>query len=121
MKLWRGFFCAAALFNILGGTVGFWSVERQLAAGFEPPRYPFAFQLLFLFVIILGIGFLMVARDPKGQRGIVWLGLLAKTAGLAMSFHALGSGQLPPDQWWQPLVADLPWILGCGWFLWSSR
>ncbi|MEM6795722.1 MAG: hypothetical protein AAF725_17235 [Acidobacteriota bacterium] len=118
MTGWRRFFLVAGLFNIAGGLAGFWNLEKPfLEAGMAPPLYPFAHQLLFLCVMIFGVGYLMVWRDPLRHRGIVWLGLLSKIAGLGMTFWALGSDQLPASSWWQPLVADLPWAAGFGLFL----
>ena len=122
MKGWKRFFLVAGLFNILGGVAGLATLEQPyLAAGMEPPRYPFALQLLLLAVIILGFGYLMVWRDPVRNRGIVWLGAATKAAGLAMTWWALRTGQLPASSWWQPLVSDLPWLLGFSAFLYATR
>ena len=118
MKAWRIFFLLAGLYNVLGGAVGVVNVERQFD---PPPTYPFALQLLMVMVLIMGIGYLMVARDPPGNRGIVWLGLLTKVAGLVVSYQAIRSGQLPASGWWQPLVNDLVWGVGFALFLVRTR
>ncbi len=118
MKTWRIFFLLAGLYNVVGGSVGVVSVERRFD---PPPTYPFALQLLLAMVVVMGIGYLMVARDPPGNRGIVWIGLMTKLAGLVMSFHAIRSGQLPASGWWQPLVNDLPWAVGFALFLVRTR
>lgn len=123
MKGWRIFFALAAAYNILGGAVNFFGWR----AGFErmgiaPPNYPFFVQLLFLCVLILGIGYAMVAFNPLGNRNLVILGLLTKVAGIGMSYWAIASGQMPPSTWWQPLVNDLGWAIGFTWFLiWPPR
>lgn len=122
MKGWKRFFFVAGLFNILGGTVGFLNIDRAfIEAGMPPPLYPFALQLLFLSVIIFGIGYLMVWFDPVRNRNIVWLGLLSKIVGLLVTWWALDSGQLPAANWWQPLVADLPWAIAFVVFLATTR
>ena len=114
MRRWRVFFLLAGLYNVVGGTVGFFTFERQLP---RQPAYPFAFQLLFLSVIILGVAYLQVARDPLKNRNLVVIGLLTKLAGLGVSFWAIHDGQLPASSWWQPVVNDLPWAIGFALFL----
>ena len=123
MKAWRVFFVLAALLNFFGGIMGWLSFAKQLTdAGFPAPNYPFFAQTLFLAVIIFGIGYLMVAADPLRHRGIVWLGLLAKIAGMAMTWWAVSLGQVPQEPYAvQPFFADLPWAIGFAIFLWKTR
>lgn len=123
MKYWRIFFLVAGVFNVFGGVLGLLDWRRPLAeAGLPSPNYPFFAQLLFVAVIIFGIGYLMVWRDPLGQRGIVFLGLLAKIAGMAMTWWAVAEGQLPAKPFAvQPLFADLPWAIGFALFLFQTR
>ena len=90
-------------------------------AGMPVPNYPFSFQLLFIAVIVFGIGLLMVWRDPLAHRGIVWLVLLVKITGFFMTFWALHTHQLPESARAQPFFADLPWAIGCAAFLWQTR
>ncbi|MEL7058931.1 MAG: hypothetical protein AAGN46_02775 [Acidobacteriota bacterium] len=119
---WRIFFILAGAFNVIGGAVGWATIERPfVAGGMPPPRYPFAFELLFGAVILFGLGYWMVAMAPRRHRGVVWLGLASKVLGLVISWRALAGGQLPAGQWWQPLIADAPWIVGFVWFLWTTR
>lgn len=122
MTGWKRFFLAAGLFNLFGGVMGFFTLEKTFVdAGMPPPLYPYALQLLFVAVIIFGIGFLMVWRDPLRHRGIVWLGLMAKVAGFLFSLWALWSGQLPESSRWQPFVVDLPWAIAFALFLFRTR
>lgn len=118
MKGWRFFFLAAGLFNVIGGTVGFLTAPSQLDPA---PVYPFAFRLLLIFVIIMGIAYLMVARSPQDHRDLVLIGLMTKVAGLVMSFWAISDGQLPVSSWWQPVINDLPWAIGFALFLLRTR
>lgn len=102
--------------------MGFLTLEKTLLEEGKPaPLYPYAFQLLFSAVIIFGIGFLMVARDPLRHRGIVWLGLMAKTVGFVLSLWALHTGQMPESSRLQPFIVDLPWALGFAVFLVRTR
>ncbi|MEM8995650.1 MAG: hypothetical protein AAGF23_12765 [Acidobacteriota bacterium] len=122
MAAWKRFFLIAGLFNLAGGTAGFFTLDKPFTdAGMPAPTYPFAFQLLFLAVMIFGVGLLMVARDPERHRGVVWLALMAKCAGFVVSLWALSSDQLPESSRWQPYVVDLPWALGFAVFLWRTR
>ncbi len=122
MKIWRGFFLVAGAFNVLGGLAGFFTFEAQFRLqGLAPPTYPFAFRLLFLAVLIMGIGYLMVAYDPVRNRNLVWIGLLTKIAGFAMTCWAIAGGQLPASAWWQPVVNDLIWAIGFAGFLITTR
>lgn len=122
LKIWRGIFLVCGLLSVFGGIAGFFMFQQQLAdAGQPAPVYTHTFQLLFLAVAIFGIGYLMVWRDPWGNRNIVVLGLLTKIAGFFISLHALDIGELPPENAWQPWVADFPWALAFLLFLWRSR
>lgn len=119
---WRRFFLAAGLFNVFGGLMGFATLESGFSNhAMELPRYPYALQLLFLMVIIMGVGYLMVWRDPLRHRGIVWLGLMTKVAGLVMTYWALHTGQMPEANRFQPLIVDVPWGIAFGVFLWRTR
>lgn len=122
MVAWKRFFLVAGLLNLFGGTAGFLNLEKPFVdAGMPAPHYPFAFQLLFAAVIVFGIGFLMVWRDPLRHRGIVWLGLMVKTAGFVFTLWAVKTGQLPASSAGQPFIVDLPWALGFALFLWQTR
>ncbi|MEM1179656.1 MAG: hypothetical protein AAGM22_15010 [Acidobacteriota bacterium] len=122
MAGWKRFFLIAGLFNLFGGTMGLLTLNRPyLEAGMPTPNYPFAFQLLLTAVLIFGVGFLMVSRDPQRHRGIVWLGLMAKSAGFVFSLWALHTGQLPESARPQPFIVDLPWAVGFALFLWRTE
>ncbi|NJL27728.1 MAG: hypothetical protein HC897_07450 [Thermoanaerobaculia bacterium] len=118
LKLWRAFFLLAGLYNLVGGFIGL----IDLGAGFErmglpAPNYPFAFQILLVAVMILGVGYLMLAWNPQRHRAIAWLGLLTKLDGFAFTVWAIRTGQLPDSAWWQPVFNDLIWALGFAAFL----
>ena len=122
MKAWKVFFLIAGLFNLVAGAAGFFTFESHLAkAGLPAPHYTHPFQLLFLLVMILGVGYLMVWKDPIRNRNIVWLGWLTKVCGFVISLQALRLGELPAENAWQPWIADFPFILIFGLFLFQTR
>ncbi|MEM9555503.1 MAG: hypothetical protein AAGC60_14700 [Acidobacteriota bacterium] len=119
---WRTFFALAGLLSVGGGVAGMLGlVARPEALGMAPPLYPFAFELVFLAVLVFGLGYFLLAAAPERNRDIAWLGLTSKLGGLIISLRALDSGQLPASSWAQPLVADLPWAIGFALFLWLTR
>jgi len=81
LKRWSLTFLAAAGFNFLmGGPIFFaphWSY--RLAYIGEPAESTLRFWGDFGFaVLLIGVGYWIVARDVTRNRGIVWLGILAK-------------------------------------------
>ena len=121
-KYWRIFFLLAGIFNLVGGTVGFFFFRKIFAdSGMPAPIYGHSFQLLFIVVAIFGAGYLMVWRDPSANRNIVILGLGTKIAGFVISLHALSIGELPPENAMQPWVVDFPWAVAFSAFLWQTR
>ena len=122
LKLWRVFFFVCGAFSVVGGIGGFFMFRQVLQdAGRPEPIYGHTFMLLFLTVAIFGVGYLMVWRDPWGNRNIVVLGLLTKICGFFVSLYALRIGEMPPENAWQPWIADLPWGLAFVIFLWQTR
>ena len=75
----------------------------------------------FPIAVIAGIKGRLVA-DPLRNRNIVWLGLLSKIGGVAMTYWAVNQGQVPADPFAiQPLFADIPWAIAFAVFLWKTR
>lgn len=121
IRRWRWFFLAAGLLNLVGGAVGLATGDPAPGHDLPAPLYPYAFTLLFLAVMIFGVGSLMVAADPLRHRGIAWLGLLSKIAGAGVTWWAVADGQIPSAAAGQPLVVDVPWAIGFALFLWKTR
>lgn len=121
MRGWRIFFLAAGLLNLFGGAAGLVTGDPVPGQDLPAPLYPYAFTLLFLAVMIFGVGSLMVAADPLRHRSIVWLGLLSKLAGAVVTWWAVADGQIPSAAAGQPLVVDVPWAIGFALFLWRTR
>ena len=78
MRIWKAVFALAALFNwavglpLLIAPAAFYAMLGQ--------RTPDLFnaQMAGALIVVFGVGYAMVARDPAANRGIVWLGVIGK-------------------------------------------
>jgi len=76
---WKLVFWVAALFNFAVGLPMLVAPEALLAAIGQPvPADLLMTRLAALLIVVLGIGYGMVARDPVANRPILWLGILGK-------------------------------------------
>ncbi len=77
-------FTPAGLWNLSIGFTGLLFQEFAINLFFGDGAYTGEFiavimtRIVMLAVIIFGLGYLMVARDPEGNRGVIILGLLSK-------------------------------------------
>jgi hypothetical protein len=79
MRIWTVIFVVAALFNFAVGLPMLLAPEAMLAALGQPvPADLLMTRLASLLIVVLGIGYGMVARDPAANRPILWLGVLGK-------------------------------------------
>jgi hypothetical protein len=80
-RKWSVMFAAAAIFNfVMGGPIFLaarWSYELAYPGESNPSTLRFWSDFGFA-VLLIGIGYLMVAYDVGKNRGIVWLGIFAK-------------------------------------------
>ncbi len=98
----RPLFVVAAAYDIVLGLAFFFLYPGIYArSGVDLPNHPGYVQLNALFVMIMGIGFGMVAAAPERNRDLVTLGTLFKAAfaGIVFLYWARG---LMPAMW-------LPW------------
>ena len=89
----------AALYNLVLGRV-FLVLFSRLMAAFDmpvPPRELAVFhQMAILLAMAFGVGYYMVSRDLYGQKGIVVIGAIGKTAVfLLFLYHFVFSGLHP--------------------------
>jgi hypothetical protein len=79
MGFWKPVFVVAALFNLAVGLPMLLAPEVLLTAIGQPvPDDLLITRLAALLIVVLGIGYAMVARDPVANRSILWLGVLGK-------------------------------------------
>src|SRR5512140_3427142 len=95
-------FWAAALFNTLIGAIGLVapSVTARLM-GIEPPHNPIFAILASWLILVLGFGYVLVARNPAGNRDLMLLGAVGKLFVLPIMLAAwlrgwAGAAALPP-------------------------
>jgi len=79
MRIWKLVFVVAALFNFAVGLPMLLAPEAMLTGLGQPvPEDLLMTRLASLLIVVLGIGYGMVARDPVANRPILWLGVLGK-------------------------------------------
>lgn len=79
MGFWKLVFAVAALFNWAVGLPMLLAPAALLGAIGQPvPDDLLITRLGALLIVVLGIGYAMVARDPVANRPILWLGVLGK-------------------------------------------
>jgi hypothetical protein len=93
---YRKLFIIAGLYNIILGLAFLLFFSRLMVLFHMPPalREPTLFsRMAILLAMSYGAGYLMVSRDLYGQRGIVLLGILAKSLVFVLFlYHFLFSG-----------------------------
>ncbi len=97
IKAVKVLFAIAAAYDIgLGFIFGLLYQQLYRWAGSVLPNHPGYVQLPALLIMVFGVGFAMVARDPIGSRSIMVLGVLMKLAFCAVVFyHMLFGEQIP--------------------------
>ena len=102
---WRWFFLAAALYDIVLGAVFVIAGASILTAfGMTLPPHIAYIQLAAIFILVQGLSYWLVYRDPLGNLGIVRIGVVYKAAyaGLAAWYLVLGT---------LPSVFFIPWAI----------
>ncbi|MBI5116454.1 hypothetical protein HZA56_08270 [Candidatus Poribacteria bacterium] len=93
---YKRLFLLAAAYNLALGLVFlllFSQIVTFLHMAVPPPQSAVFHQMAILLAMVFGIGYYMVSRDLYGQRGIVVLGIIAKTTVfLLFLYHVLFSG-----------------------------
>lgn len=85
---------------------GLWNILAALAfvalrgpaldfLGMEAPRYTAFYNGFFVAVLLFGIGYFQVGRDPSQNRAIVALGAVGKIAVFVLFLTGWRSGELP--------------------------
>ena len=109
----RRVFLAGALWNILGGLLIVLGQEYIFGRqGLSIPLPSLFYYLWIAMVEIFGIGYLMVWRDPYGNKSIVILGIMGKLVfSIAFAWHNLTRRFETPDLFWVAVIGDLVFVV----------
>ncbi len=93
---WRVLFALAALYNLaVGGTMLATPGALAEQLNVEGAGAPFALMMSGLLIAMFGVGYALVARDPAGNRGIVWIGMIGKIGAAALGTIQYQAGVVP--------------------------
>lgn len=107
----------AGAYNIFAGiSMILFYHEGFKALGLPKPEFNLPIQLVGLMVLLFGIGYLLVDRNPIENRNVLLLGLLSKLLGPALAAGYIAQGDLPmtmlPILFFADLVYLIPfWII----------
>ncbi len=110
IRKFQVWFYAATVYNVAWGILVI--VQPNLLfklLGMPLPNYPSLFQCIGMMVLVYGLGYWYIARDPIRYAPFVWIGLLGKTFGPIGFFAAALRGDLPWAFGWTILANDLIW------------
>lgn len=108
--LYRKWFYAAAIYNLVwGGLVSIFPGQYFDLIGMERPTFLPIWSGVGMMVMVYGLGYYYIARDPERYGNFVWIGLLGKTLGPIGGGLAILQGQLPLAFAWTFVMNDLVW------------
>ncbi len=115
---WRTFFLMAALYDLILGAAFLVAPEPILTAiGMTLPPHIAYIQLGAVFVVVQGLGYWLVFRDPLANLGIVRMGVAYKAAYSGLTLYYLVIGQLPSVFFIPWAAFDLLFLIGFVMFL----
>lgn len=115
---WRIFFLVAGVYDLLLGLAFMLAGETILEAiGMELPPHITYIQLAAIFILVQGLGYLLVAGDPWRNVGLVWVGVAYKASYAALAFFYLVIGDLPSPFVLPWAVIDVGFMLAFLWFI----
>jgi hypothetical protein len=115
---WRLFFLVAALYDVLLG-IAFVVFGEQIldAIGMALPPHIAYIQLAAVFVLVQGLSYWFVYRDPPANLGLVKVGVIYKLAYAGLAAWYLLTGQLPNGFFIPWAIVDLLFLVGFVMFL----
>ncbi len=118
MHKYRVWFLAAAVYNLVWGTVNvIWPHAIFRLIGAQAPQ-PIAFwQVVGMMVLVYALGYYWAWRDPVAFRHYILIGFLGKLFGPIGLLISLNSGILPLEFGWIILTNDLIWLPAFALFL----
>jgi hypothetical protein len=120
---WKGFFCAAALFNFVIGGALMIAPEWAFGIAFvgdptaDPGLAPALWGDFGFCVFLIGIGYLFIARRPQEERSLVVIGILAKAFDVVTLSYRTVAGVTHPIVL-LPAAIDAAFMIGFAVFLW---
>lgn len=110
---WRAFFLLAGLYDALLGLAFLLAGETILTdIGMKLPPHIAYIHLSAIFIVVQGVSYLLVYRDPRSNLGIVWVGVAYKASYAALVAYYLAAGQLPSQFFIPWAVFDLGFMVG---------
>jgi hypothetical protein len=109
LPLYRRWFYAAALYNVVWGSVVILFPRTLLdMAGLTTSAAPLA-QVIGMMVGVYAYGYYLLAREPLRYSGLIWIALAGKTLGPVGFVYSAATGALPWTFGWICLFNDLVW------------
>jgi predicted permease len=111
MNVWRWWFRAAAIYNLISGlaTVLIPSVVLDLA-GVKGLSHISFFQCIGMMVAVYAIGYWFLAVNPRRYAAFIWVGLAGKAFGPIGYVYAASRGELPWSFGWFNFFNDVIWL-----------
>jgi len=109
---WRIVLTIAAIYNVIAGlAMMIFYHEGFRGLGLEKTAFNLPIQLVGMCVVLFGVGYWLVSRNPVENRNVLLLGMLSKLLGPLLAIRYIARGDLPV---WILIVfffADLIYLL----------
>jgi small multidrug resistance pump len=110
LNRYRPWFYAAALYNLVWGTINILFPKFFFDLIHEPqPSYPALWQVIGMFVLVYAPAYYWAGRDPARYRHLILIGLLGKICGPVGFVWSAATHQLPLAFGLTILTNDLIW------------
>lgn len=107
---YRPWFYAAAVYNLIWGTINILFPQLFFdLAGMPPPDYAALWQVVGMFVLVYAPAYWWAARYPERHPHLIVIALLGKLFGPLGFMWSVFTGQLPLAFGWTILTNDLIW------------
>lgn len=115
---WRWLFIVAALYDMALGVAFFFFGEPMFEwLGMTAPPHISYIHLPAIFVFVQGISYAIVATDPLGHPGIVWVGVAYKLSYALLAAYYLLTDQIPAMFFAWFGLFDFVFFLAFVWYL----
>ena len=118
LNRYRPWFYAAAIYNLLWGTInGLFPTFFFNLVGMPLPKYLALWQVVGMFVLVYAPAYWWAARHPAKHYHFIVIGLLGKILGPLGFVWSVYQGDLPLAFGWTLLTNDLIWWPAFGLYL----